>query len=96
MKKILITAGAVPAKLDDIKIITNKFKGGLMAALAETFYSCPNLFPDISITYLTYKGSKIPYGTTHKTSSAAEGKREIEVIYHDGIWDYKEKVLTII
>jgi phosphopantothenoylcysteine synthetase/decarboxylase len=31
--KILITGGPVHAYLDPVKIITNKFKGGLMAEL---------------------------------------------------------------
>ena len=34
-KKILVTGGPVHAYLDDVKIITNRFKGGLMARLAE-------------------------------------------------------------
>lgn len=35
MKKILVTGGPVHAYLDPVKIITNKFKGGLMVQLAE-------------------------------------------------------------
>ena len=34
-KKILITAGPIPGKLDSVKFITNRFKGGLMFKLAE-------------------------------------------------------------
>ena len=33
--KILITGGPVHAKLDAVKIITNTFKGGLMAELGK-------------------------------------------------------------
>ena len=33
MKRILVTGGPVHAFLDDVKIITNSFKGGLMARL---------------------------------------------------------------
>ncbi|MHA1469072.1 MAG: phosphopantothenoylcysteine decarboxylase domain-containing protein [Candidatus Asgardarchaeia archaeon] len=87
MKKILITGGPVPAYLDDVKIITNKFKGGLMANLAEMFYDQPDLFPDVDITYLTYKGSKIPY--------LGGDKKINRVVYHDGIFDYKDKVLAL-
>jgi hypothetical protein len=39
MKTILITAGPVHEHLDDVKIITNKFKGGRIAALAERIIS---------------------------------------------------------
>jgi len=35
VSKILITGGPVHAFLDDVKIITNRFKGGLMAGLAD-------------------------------------------------------------
>lgn len=33
--RFLVTGGPVHAHLDDVKIITNKFKGGMMSALAE-------------------------------------------------------------
>ena len=29
MKKVVISAGPIPAQLDPVKFITNKFKGGL-------------------------------------------------------------------
>jgi len=52
--KILITGGAVHGKLDDVKIITNRFRGGLMAELADI------LSANFEVTYLTSKGSVIP------------------------------------
>ena len=76
MKKILITGGAVHGKLDDVKIITNRFRGGLMADLA-----CA-LSGDFEIVYLTSKGSVLPHNVT-------------EIIYHDGLYDYQEKVLQL-
>ena len=33
--KILITGGPVHAKLDAVKFVTNRFKGGLIADLAD-------------------------------------------------------------
>lgn len=51
---ILITGGPVHAYLDAVKIITNKFKGGLMAQLAEV------LSLNAKVTYLTTKSSKLP------------------------------------
>jgi phosphopantothenoylcysteine synthetase/decarboxylase len=42
--RILITGGPVHAYLDAVKIITNKFKGGLMAEL--DMESRPHGFPD--------------------------------------------------
>lgn len=54
MKKILITGGPVYGKLDDVKIVTNKFKGGLIAKLAD------DLADDAEVTYLTSRGAKLP------------------------------------
>ena len=53
-KKILITGGPVHGKLDAVKIITNKFKGGLMASLAD------DLSVDANVVYLCSKGSLLP------------------------------------
>ena len=36
--KILITGGATPVKIDDVRIITNKFKGALAVELAKEAY----------------------------------------------------------
>lgn len=49
MKNILITGGPVHAYLDDVKVITNKFKGGLMLKLAKEMNSQEN----VNVTYLT-------------------------------------------
>jgi len=34
-KRILLTLGPIPGKLDAVKFISNKFKGGLMVKLAN-------------------------------------------------------------
>lgn len=54
--KILITGGPVHANLDAVKIITNKFKGGLMCDLADRMLSKQG----VSVTYLMAKGAKVP------------------------------------
>ena len=54
MKKILITGGPVHGKLDDVKIISNRFKGGLIAKLAD------QLSERTEVIYLTSRGSKVP------------------------------------
>lgn len=79
MHKLLITGGPVFAYLDAVKILTNKFKGGLMAELADDFV---RKFP-VEVTYLTNKGSTLP-----KCDN-------VKVIYHDGFDDYREKVTTL-
>jgi hypothetical protein len=54
--KILITGGPVHANLDAVKIITNKFKGGLMCDLADRMLSKSG----VGVTYLTAKGANLP------------------------------------
>ncbi len=94
MKKILITGGPVHAYLDAVKIITNKFKGGLISELAETFNTTgfaekhPETINNIHITYLTAKGSKEP-------DQMYRIDKSIEVIYHDGFDDYFKKVIDL-
>lgn len=82
MRKILITGGPVHAHLDDVKIVTNRFRGGLMAALAEELannYDC-------QITYLTAPGAAIP---------GDPGNDAITVVRHQGFYDYQAKVLEL-
>ena len=86
---ILITGGPVHAYLDAVKIITNKFKGGLMCELAELL-----LYEDVTITYLTAKGSKIPDAMEIDDGSKIR-KVSATVIYHDGFEDYQKKVLDL-
>ena len=89
-KKILITGGPVFANLDAVKIITNKFKGGLMASLAEQLSSAPFY---CSVTYLTAKDSKLPEIKDHKQICSEDFKeRKIDIVYHNGFDDYRQKV----
>jgi len=79
--KILITGGSVHGKLDAVKIITNKFKGGLMAGMAEEFS-----WEKDNVTYVCSKSS---------TQPIEEGDEEdwlIDTVHHDGLYDYREKV----
>lgn len=80
MKKILVTGGPVHAHLDAVKIITNRFKGGLMVSLAEQFIS-----DEIKVVYLCAKGYQTP----------GPYKAQLEVIHHNGFDDYLKKVLEL-
>lgn len=85
MKKVLITGGPVHAYLDDVKIITNRFRGGLMASLADDIHD------KMDIVYLTSKCASIPiYNDLNKHDQG-----NIHVIYHNGIDDYMNKVLDL-
>ncbi len=84
MKNILITGGPVHAYLDDVKIITNKFRGGLMADLADNMDKKSR----VEVTYLTSKGSTYP-------SRRIDHSGDIHVIEHYGIDDYMRIVCEL-
>tara|TARA_Y100000310_G_C20695203_1_gene825184 strand:- start:699 stop:1895 length:1197 start_codon:yes stop_codon:yes gene_type:complete len=85
MKKILITGGPVHAYLDDVKIITNKFKGGLMADLTVRFLWLEKAGEAVDITYLASKDSHFP----------DIEEEQYKKVVHSGIYDYMEKVLEL-
>lgn len=81
MKKILITGGPVHAYLDAVKIITNKFKGGLMAELADTLVGA-----DAEVTYF--------YAPNLGAVEPKRAKfRNMFTYVHKGFHDYAELVL---
>lgn len=53
MKKIILTAGPIPAKLDSVKFLTNRFKGGLSLKLADF------LSKDFNVTLVAWKHNKL-------------------------------------
>jgi hypothetical protein len=58
MKKIVISCGPIPAKLDSVKIITNQFKGGLAFKTAEFLQ---NEFKQDKVTIVKWRGTPIPF-----------------------------------
>jgi len=82
MKKILITGGPVHAYLDAVKLITNRFKGGLMFDLGNMFLD--KYWPDVEVTFL---GSKL--------IEYAIGRTGFNFIKHDGFDDYRKQVLEL-
>jgi hypothetical protein len=83
VKNILITGGPVHAHLDSVKIITNNFKGGLMADLATQMA----WVKDTAVTYLCSAAAKIPEDNP--------GHNKIKIILHDGFDGYLAKVLEL-
>jgi hypothetical protein len=79
-KRILITGGPVHAYIDAVKLVTNRFKGGRMAQMANDFVSRY----DCDVTYLCTRDSSQP--TPHP---------RLTVAYHDGFDDYREKVKSL-
>ncbi len=102
-KRILITGGPVHAYLDAVKIITNRFKGGLMSKLAGEFVAMAeqhegkatltDVIPrDIHVTYLCSKFSQQPWWTEFL---GGEETPHLTCVHHDGIDDYMEKVCSL-
>jgi len=81
--KILVTGGPVHAYLDPVKMITNRFKGGMMTQIAERLNM--NLHADVEVTYLCTK-DVVPNNVDW-----IGGK----VVHHDGFDDYMDKVLEL-
>lgn len=79
--KILVTGGPVSTQLDAVKIITNRFKGGLMVDLAQRLATSGE-----DVLYLTENGTDVP------TKILVSG---VEVIRHDGLQSYHEMVLDL-
>lgn len=81
MKRILITGGPVHEHLDAVKIITNRFRGGRMAALAEEMAR-----HDAKVIYLCAPsaGAKVPKASDW-----------LEVVPHHGFKDYQQKVVEL-
>lgn len=81
MKNILVTGGAVHARLDDVKIITNRFRGGLMCQLSEALASY-----DVELIYLCAPavGAQTP-----------KQNDRITVVTHKGFDDYHRKVVEL-
>ena len=89
MKNILITGGPVHCHIDAVKIITNNFKGGRMAQLADELLEKSWEKDEESEGYTAKIIYLCPKGV-------AEPKRlGITVLYHDGYADYRDKILDL-
>lgn len=75
--KILLTAGPIPGRLDSVKFVTNRFKGGLMLAAANKL----SVELGHTVTILKWKHLEL-YGVNP----------DIEVIDVEDVHDYVEKV----
>lgn len=81
MKKILITGGPVHAHLDSVKVITNRFKGGLMCQLVEDL-----LGYDTHVTYVCAPSVGAVLPKEHD---------RLTLVTHGGFDDYYRKVLEL-
>jgi len=84
MAKILISAGPIPARLDSVKYVTNRFKGGLAMKTARLLsgYQGYNKY-DHQIILVKWKHS-----------SVGSGDNTFEVIDVEDILEYRDAVLN--
>lgn len=75
-KKVLISCGPIPAKLDSVKFITNRFKGGLAFKTASKLYNM-----GYNVTVVKWKHTKLPNGFTGNSIIDVEDV----VDYYNGI-----------
>lgn len=85
MKKILITGGPVHGKIDDVKLVTNKFNGGRIAKLADILSS------EFEIIYLCSKSTIKPKNQNIKIV-IHDGIYE----YYDLVLQYSKDVDSVI
>ncbi len=80
-KKVLITGGPVHCYLDAVKIITNRFKGGLIAELADNLISF---------------GAEVTYVHPHRLETKLpKSDKGLKLLPHQGIEDYQRLVLEL-
>jgi len=79
--KILVTAGPVHAYLDPVKIVTNRFKGGMMLGIARDL--------------LSKKACDVTVLCSKSVSDAGAYVGDGRVVHHDGFGDYMAKVLEM-
>ncbi|RKY70353.1 MAG: hypothetical protein DRQ14_09055, partial [Candidatus Latescibacterota bacterium] len=90
--KILVTGGPVYAKIDAVKIVTNRFRGGLMARLADELIGDE----DVEVVYLCARGSAEPQMCVGPDDlGGREPTSGNRIVYHDGFHDYRAKVLEM-
>lgn len=90
--KILVTGGPVHAKLDAVKFVTNRFKGGLMAKLTDELRN-----QDCDVTYLCSKDARRVWqdGDWSPADDPKAGPGLVKVVFHDGFHDYRAKVMEM-
>jgi hypothetical protein len=76
--KILLTAGPIPARLDSVKFVTNRFKGGLAVKTAEA---------------LAQRGHELTIVCWQFADLAAGKKLPFNTILVEDVLDYEKKVL---
>ena len=87
MKSVLISLGQIPAKLDSVKYIGNKFSGGLMMDLAK------KMSPNYKITIVKWIDKL--WGTTNERpeTTTSHGGPEISLSRKENVCGDSEKTI---
>ena len=88
MANILVTGGPVHAHLDSVKVVTNRFKGGRMVALAEALREKGHF-----ITFIGSPHGKLPMEDKRVVWRCAVS-RAMRTVVHRGFADYRNLVMN--
>ena len=73
-KKVVISCGPIPARLDSVKFLTNRFKGGLAFKTAAFLAD-----QGFELTVIVWKGTEIP---------ANVRRDNVEIVRVSDVFDY--------
>jgi len=76
VKRVLVSAGPIPAKLDSVKIITNKFKGGLAAHTAKLL----SAHSDLCVHVVAPMGTKVEGFSSKRVHYVSDIREYLEFI----------------
>lgn len=79
MVKVMLSAGPIPAKLDSVKIVTNKFKGGLAVKTAEMLAD----YADLAVELVKWKGADLHFAQPTAASRIKVHEVEDILAYRD-------------
>lgn len=90
MKRVVISCGPIPAKLDSVKFLTNRFKGGLAFKTAASLAS----EPDMQVTIVKWLHTPLPDGIGVCRVVDVEDVVEYAEWFEDNARDYDAFVMA--
>jgi len=86
-KKIVISCGPIPARLDSVKFITNRFKGGLAFKTAQYFIDRGHdIDRSFDVTVIMWKHTKLPYIEGYGTGYWSQDN--VHVVTVNDVYEY--------
>lgn len=81
-KKVVISCGPIPARLDSVKYVTNRFKGGLAFKTAQQFIDW-----GYDVTLVIWKNTSLPVVNGQKKSEYWM-RENVHIVTVDDVFDY--------